>query len=90
VPAGRRDTTLVAKPVMPRPVPINEATIKLQHPLTPKLAYHVRAIGLRGLLGRTGDSERIYTQPAPPPPPKVAPAAKPATVPPPTPPPVKK
>jgi hypothetical protein len=89
-PAGRLDTTLVAKPVMPRPVPINDATIKLQHPLTPKLAYHVRAIGIRGLLGRIGDSEHIYTQPAPPPPPKVAPGARPAVVPPSTPPPVKK
>jgi hypothetical protein len=73
---------------MPRPLPINDATIKLQHPLTPKLAYHVRAIGIRGLLGRTGNSERAYTPPAPPP--KVVPAAKPAAVPPPTPPPVKK
>lgn len=88
--AGRRDTSLVAKPVMPRPLPINDATIKLQHPLTPKLAYHVRAIGIRGLLGRTGTSERAYTPPAPAPPPKVVPGAKPAAVPPPTPPPVKK
>jgi Bacterial Ig-like domain len=88
--AGRRDTSLVAKPVMPRPLPINDATIKLQHPLTPKLAYHVRAIGIRGLLGRTGNSERPYTPPAPAPPPKVVPAAKPAAVPPPTPPSVKK
>jgi len=89
-PAGRPDTLLVPKPVMPRPVPISEATIKLQHPLTPKLAYHVRAIGIRGLLGRIGDSEHIYTQPAPAPPPKVAPAAKPTAVPPTTPPPVNK
>jgi len=88
--AGRRDTSLVAKPVMPRPLPTNDATIKLQHPLTPKLAYHVRAIGIRGLLGRTGNSERPYTPPAPAPAPKVVPAAKPAAVPPPTPPPVKK
>lgn len=85
---GRRDTSLVAKPVMPRPRPINEAIIKLQHPLTPKVAYHVRAIGIRGLLGRTGDSERNYTPPLPAPP--VAPAAKPGTVPPPSPPPVRK
>jgi Bacterial Ig-like domain len=89
-PAGRRDTSLVAKPVMSRPVPINDATIKLQHPLTPKLAYHVRAIGIRGLLGRTGNSERPYTPPAPAPAPKVVPATKPAAVPPLTPPPVKK
>jgi hypothetical protein len=86
--AGRRDTSLVAKPVMPRPLPINDAIIKLQHPLTPKLAYHVRAIGIRGLLGRTGNSERAYTPPAPTP--KVVPAGKPAAVPPPTPASVKK
>ncbi len=87
--AAPRDTSSVAKPVMPRPVPISEARIELQHPLTPKLAYRVRAIGIRGLLGRTGDSERGYTPPAPPPP-RVAPAAKPGVVPPPAPPPVKK
>ena len=81
------DTLLVAKPVMPRPVPITEAVIKLQRPLTPKLAYRVKATGIRGLLGRTGDSERGYTPPAPPPP--LAPA-KPGAVPPATPPPVKK
>ena len=83
---GRRDTTLVAKPVMPRPVPISEAVIKLQHPLTPKLVYHVRAIGIRGLLGRTADSERTFSLPAPPP----VPPPKPAITPPASPPPVKR
>ncbi|HXN75174.1 MAG TPA: Ig-like domain-containing protein, partial [Gemmatimonadaceae bacterium] len=62
---GGRDTTLVPKPVMPRPVPISDAVIKLQHPLTPKLVYHVRAIGIRGLLGRTGDSQHTFSPPAP-------------------------
>lgn len=70
------DTT--AKPVMPRPVPITEVVIKLLHPLTPKTVYHVRAIGIRGLTARVGDSERSYTSPAPPPPP----AAKSTSVPP--------
>lgn len=83
---GLRDTTLVAKPVMPRPVPISDAVIKLQHPLTPKLVYHVRAVGIRGLLGRTGDSERTFSRPAPPP----VPLAKPAVTPPASPPPAKK
>jgi len=83
---GRRDTTLVAKPVMPRPVPISDAVIKLQHPLTPKLVYHVRAIGIRGLLGRTADSERTFSPPAPPP----VPPPKPAVTPPASPPPVKR
>jgi Bacterial Ig-like domain len=85
-PAPRRDTTIVPKPVMPRPVPISEAVIKLQHPLTPKVVYHVRAIGIRGLLGRTGNSERTYTPPAPTP----VPPAKPAATPPASPPPVKR
>jgi len=75
-PAARRDTTVAAKPVMRRPLPITEAVIKLQRPLTPKLTYRVRAFGIRGLLGHTGDSERTYTVPAPPPP---APPAKPVT-----------
>ncbi|HEX9606044.1 MAG TPA: hypothetical protein VF962_02340, partial [Gemmatimonadaceae bacterium] len=83
-PPTRRDTTLVPKPVMPRPVPISDAVIKLQHPLTPKLVYHVRAIGIRGLLGRTGDSERTFSPPAPP----RVPPAKPAATPPASPPPV--
>lgn len=75
---AQRDTSLAAKPVMPRPLPITEVVIKLQHPLTPKTIYHVRAIGIRGLTGRIGDSEHSYTAPAPAPPP----AAKPAAVPP--------
>jgi hypothetical protein len=66
---------------MPRPLPITEVVIKLQHPLTPKTIYHVRAIGIRGLTGRTGDSEHSYTPPAPAPPP--LPTAKPGAVPPP-------
>jgi hypothetical protein len=92
---ARRDTSQVIKPVMPRPLPITEVVIKLVRPLTPKLVYHVRAIGIRGLTGRIGDSERSYTAPAPAPPPAakpgaVPPSAKPVAVPPPTPPAVKK
>jgi len=85
---SRRDTLVVAKPVMPRPVPITEAVIKLARPLTPKVTYRVRATGIRGLLGRIGDSDRPYTPPAPLPP--ATPAAKPGTVPPASTPPVKK
>jgi Big-like domain-containing protein len=80
----RRDTIVAARPVIPRPLPITEAVIKLQRPLTPKLTYRVRGLGIRGLLGHTGDSERTYTVPAPPPP---APPAKPVTNPPTAPPP---
>jgi hypothetical protein len=77
----RRDTTAAAKPVMPRASPISETVIVLQRPLAPKTTYRVRAIGIRGLLGHTGDSERGYATPAPAPPP----AAKPAVTPPPAP-----
>jgi hypothetical protein len=56
--------------VMSRPAPISTVIIKLQRPLTPKLVYRVHAIGIRGLLGNTGSSERPFTAPTPPPPPK--------------------
>lgn len=63
---ARRDTTnTVPRPVMPKPSPPSEAVIKLQRPLTPKAVYRVRAIGIRGLLGKVGDSERTLTAPAP-------------------------
>jgi len=82
-PATRRaDTTTVVKAVMSRPAPISNAVIKLQHPLTPKVLYHVRAIGIRGLLGKTADSERAYTRPAPPPPAPPKPAVTPPATPP--------
>ena len=83
-PVRRDTTTVVPKPVMSRPAPIAEAVIKLQHPLTPKTVYRIRAIGIRGLLGNTSDSERQYTPPAP------VPAPKPAVTPPASPPPVKR
>lgn len=74
-PAQRPDTT--PPPVMGKAPPISEVEIKLQRPLAAKVAYRVRAIGIRGLLGRSGDSERVYTVPAP------APPAKAPTTPPP-------
>jgi hypothetical protein len=79
---SRRDTVTVAKPVMPRPVPISEIAIKLRRPLAAKTTYRVRAIGVRGLLGHIGDSERPYTTPAPPPPPLAKPPATTPTSPP--------
>ena len=78
--APRPDTASPAKPQMPRPSPITETVISLGRPLAPRTTYRVRAIGIRGLLGLTGDSERPITIPAPPPP---APAAKPSVTPPP-------
>jgi hypothetical protein len=79
----RTDTAPAVKAVMSRPIPISSAIIKLQRPLTPKAVYRVRAIGIRGLLGHTGDSERPFTAPAPPPPPAPKPAATPPVPPPP-------
>lgn len=67
-PPSARDTATRVRPVMSRPVPIGAVTIRLQRPLTPKTTYRVRSIGLRGLLGHTGDSDRAYTAPTPPPP----------------------
>jgi hypothetical protein len=75
------DTVARPKAVMPKPIPLQEAQIKLQRPLVQKTAYRVRATGIRGLLGFSGNSERVYTVPAPAPPP----AARPTTTPPTTP-----
>jgi hypothetical protein len=83
-PAPPRDTTTAVKPVMPRPSPITEIVINLRRPLAPRTTYRVRAIGIRGLLGHTGDSERPIAIPAPQPQPTVKPAVTP-----PPPPPVK-
>lgn len=80
----RVDTSAVPKRLMSRPMPISTVIIKLQRPLTLKLVYRVRAIGIRGLLGSMGNSDRPFTAPAPPPPPK------PTVVPPKPPPPVSK
>jgi hypothetical protein len=73
------DTVSIPKRVMSRASPISSVIIKLQAPLIPKTVYKVRAIGIRGLTGRTGDSERSYTSPAAAPP--LPPAAKPVATP---------
>jgi hypothetical protein len=75
-----QDTT---KQVMPRRAPTAEVVIKLQRQLAPKTTYRVRATGLRGILGHTGDSDRPYTTPAPAPPPTPTPPASTPAVPPP-------
>jgi hypothetical protein len=85
--APPRDTTVAAKPAMPRPSPLSEIGIKLQRPLARKTTYRIRAVGIRGLLGHTGDSERPLTTPAPPPPAVPKPAVTPSATP--TSPPVK-
>lgn len=81
-PAPTLDTTTAVKPVMPRPSPITEIVINLRRPLAPRTTYRVRAIGIRGLLGHTGDSERTIAIPAPQPQPTVKPAVTPTPSPP--------
>jgi Bacterial Ig-like domain len=76
--AAPRDTT--PKPVMSRPSPISSAVIVLGRALVPKAVYRVRTIGIRGLLGSTGDSERGYAAPAPPEPKSPASGTKPPPV----------
>jgi hypothetical protein len=75
----RVDTTAKARPIMSRPIPISTVVVKLARPLTPKVVYRVRALGIRGLLGATGNSDRPFTAPTPPPPPKPTPVAAPST-----------
>jgi Bacterial Ig-like domain len=77
----RPDSAAGPKPLMSRPSPISSAVIRLQRPLVPKTSYTVRGIGIRGLLGATGNSEQRYTSPAPPPPPTATPGQKPSPVP---------
>jgi hypothetical protein len=72
-----RDTTAIARPVMSRPIPISEVIVTLQRPLAAGATYLVRALGLRGLLGITGDSERTYAVPVAPPPMKADTASRP-------------
>lgn len=74
------DSTAPPKPVMSRPSPISSAVIQLRRPLAPKTSYVVRAIGIRGLLGATGNSERVFTSAAPPTP-SATPTVKPSTTP---------
>jgi hypothetical protein len=81
-PLTRPDTA--RRPTMSRPIPQTAVNLTVQRPLTPRAVYRVRAVGIRGLLGVTGDSERSFTVPAPParPTPAAAPPASPASPPP--------
>jgi hypothetical protein len=87
------DSTAPPRPVMSRPSPVSSAVIQLRRPLAPKTSYVIRAIGIRGLLGATGNSEHGFTSAAPPPPPVATPGVKPSpapATPPASPPPVTK
>lgn len=76
-----RDTSAAAKRVK-RPAPPRTLTIKLAHPLSPRLVYRVRVVDVRNLIGvlRTSDvliSGTAAKPPAPAAPPPIAPPAAP-------------
>lgn len=78
-----RDTVGPGSRVLSRPAPITSVVITLLQPLRPGVTYRVRASGIRGLVGATGDSERTHSIPAPPPPTRADTGARaPATRPP--------
>lgn len=74
---ARRDTVARAAPSMSRPRLVSEVLIRLARPLTPGATYRVRAVGLRGLLGIVGDSERTFAVPVALPPAQADSAARP-------------
>ncbi|HWL39412.1 MAG TPA: Ig-like domain-containing protein [Gemmatimonadaceae bacterium] len=78
-PVGARRDTAVAQVAMSRPRPITQVVIRLARPLTPGATYRVRALGLRGLTGVTGDSERTHVAPAAAPPPAADTTARPVS-----------
>jgi hypothetical protein len=73
-----RDTTR-KRPPTTRALPLASATLKLGAPLSPKKIYHLRATGIRGLLGQSLPSEMPIASAAsatrtpivPPPPPNL-------------------
>lgn len=77
--AARQDTVTRVRPVMSKPRPIGEVVIRLARQLTPGATYRVRSIGLRGLTGISGDSDRSYTAPPTAPPAQADSAPRPAS-----------
>ena len=65
--AVRPDTAAKPRPAMSRPRPTTDIVLTFARPLAPATTYRVRAVGLRGLQGHTGNSDRAYTTPAAPP-----------------------
>jgi len=51
---------------LPRRSPITQVSLVLGRPLAPGASYRMRAVDIRGLLGHTGTSERVFTIAAPP------------------------
>lgn len=69
--------TIIRRAALPRSSPVTQLSLKLSRPLAPRTSYRMRATAIRGLLGHTGTSERVFTTaPAAAPP---APVQQPAT-----------
>ncbi|HXG70257.1 MAG TPA: Ig-like domain-containing protein [Gemmatimonadaceae bacterium] len=49
-----------------RPSPSTQVSLVLRRPLVPGASYRMRGVDIRGLLGNSGTSERVFTTPAPP------------------------
>jgi hypothetical protein len=61
---ARRDSILqLRRPKMSRPSPVHEVVLELGAPLQPGAYYRVRAINVRGLLGATRTSDRVFSTP---------------------------
>ncbi len=62
--AARRDSLLqLRRPKMSRPSPVHEVVVQLGTPLAPGAYYRVRAVDVRGLLGATRSSDRVFSTP---------------------------
>lgn len=62
--AARRDSALqLRRPKMSRPSPVHEVVVQLGTPLQPGAYYRIRAIDVRGLLGATRSSDRVFSTP---------------------------
>ena len=70
-----RDSATAAAP--PKPRPPRELVLTLRAPLRASATYRLSTTGVRGLLGASAPSTRVFTTPAPAPPPKPAPAPAP-------------
>lgn len=57
--------TIRKRPPTTRPMPVIAVTLSLGRPLSEKVRYRLRAIGVRGLLGQTLPSEIVIGRPAP-------------------------
>jgi len=64
--AARRDSLArLRRPRPSRPSPVHEVVIQLGAPLHPGTYYRLRAIDIRGLLGRAHTNDRVFSLPKP-------------------------